>query len=58
MTPGQLPEWTRHRIALSGQQKEDIVIAGLGFISTGKENAVIDLWAPKGIKVGTRPSII
>lgn len=56
--PKQLPKWQKQRITLSGRQKEDIVIAGLGFIRCGKERAVIDIWAPKGIKVETRLSII
>lgn len=56
--PDRLPAWNKQRISLSGQQKEDLVIAGLGFIGTGKKKAVIEMWVPKGIKVGTRPSII
>lgn len=57
-TNHQLPEWTKHRIALSGDQYEDVIIAGLGFIRCGKKRALIDMWVPRGIQIGTRSSII
>lgn len=56
--PSQLPQWKKYRMTLSGKQMEDIVIAGLGFIRCGKEKAIVDVYAPEGIKVGRRSSII
>lgn len=56
--PERFPKWRKHRITLLGEQKEDIVIAGLGFIRCGKEKGIVDLWTPAGIKVGVRSSII
>lgn len=56
--PTRLPAWKKHRIHLSGTQNEDIVIAGLGFIRGGKGKATIDLWAPEGIHISIRSSII
>jgi ribosome biogenesis GTPase YqeH len=54
----ELPEMKKHRIVLSGKEKQDIVISGLGWIATGKERGVVDIYAPKGIEVTMRPSII
>ena len=56
--PDRLPKWRKHQIVLSGKQKEDIVIAGLGFVRCGKEKGIVEVWAPEGIKVGIRSSII
>ncbi|RAL25816.1 ribosome biogenesis GTPase YqeH [Thermoflavimicrobium daqui] len=56
--PAQLPPWKKHRIALSGKEKQDVVISGLGWIACGKEKGLLDVWAPEGIQVVTRPSII
>lgn len=53
-----IPRWKKHRIHLAGKEKEDIVIAGLGFISSGQAKAEIDLWVPEGIRIGIRPAII
>ncbi|MDQ0416206.1 ribosome biogenesis GTPase YqeH [Croceifilum oryzae] len=56
--PAQLPKWRKHRIQLNGKEKQDIVIAGLGWIACGQDRAVIDVWAPEGVQVGIRPAII
>ncbi|MBA4600797.1 ribosome biogenesis GTPase YqeH [Thermoactinomyces sp. AMNI-1] len=48
----------KHVIHLKGTEKEDIVISGLGWIAAGREKAWIEVWAPEGIGVSTRPSII
>ncbi|SEN03278.1 ribosome biogenesis GTPase YqeH [Lihuaxuella thermophila] len=56
--PETLPPWTKHVIHLSGKEKEDVVITGLGWISCGKEKALLHVWAPEGIRVVTRPAMI
>lgn len=56
--PAQLPSWTRHRFTLTGKEKVDIVISGLGWIACGKEKGEVDVWAPKGVQVVTRSAII
>ncbi|MBD1372870.1 ribosome biogenesis GTPase YqeH [Hazenella sp. IB182357] len=56
--PSRLPAWVKHDIHLNGQEKQDIVISGLGWISTGSEKATIRVWAPKGVQVTTRKAII
>lgn len=56
--PEKIPPWEKHVIPLSGKEKQDIVISGLGWIATGKEKGRVEIWAPKGIEVSLRPSII
>jgi ribosome biogenesis GTPase YqeH len=56
--PEKLPAWKKHVIPLSGKQKQDVVISGLGWIACGKEKALLHVWAPEGIQVVTRPAII
>jgi 30S ribosome assembly GTPase len=56
--PDSLPEWKRHRFYLNGQEKEDIVIPGLGWIAAGLNPAQVDLWVPEGITVHLRPAIL
>lgn len=56
--PAELPPLRKHRIVLNGKDKQDIVISGLGWIACGKERGVVDVYAPKGIEVTLRPSII
>jgi 30S ribosome assembly GTPase len=56
--PTELPPLQKHRIVVSGKDKQDIVISGLGWIACGKERGVVDVYAPKGIEVTLRPSII
>ncbi|MFC7440668.1 ribosome biogenesis GTPase YqeH [Laceyella putida] len=56
--PAVLPAWKKHTINLTGHEKQDIVISGLGWIACGKEKATINVWAPEGIQVTTRPALI
>lgn len=58
LDPNDLPALQKHRIVLRGSEKQDIVISGLGWIACGKERGVVDVYAPKGIEVTLRPSII
>lgn len=57
-SPETVPPWEKHVIMLSGDEKKDIVISGLGWIATGKERGHLEIWAPKGIEIGLRPAII
>ncbi|MCS1350402.1 ribosome biogenesis GTPase YqeH [Mechercharimyces sp. CAU 1602] len=52
-----LPPLKRHVIRISGTEKEDIVVPGLGWL-TVKERASIHIWLPEGIPVLTRPAMI
>ncbi|SMP12966.1 hypothetical protein SAMN06265361_102424 [Laceyella tengchongensis] len=56
--PEALPRWKKHPIHLNGRQKQDIVISGLGWVACGKEKATLEVWAPDGIQVTTRPALI
>jgi ribosome biogenesis GTPase YqeH len=53
------PEWTRHRLKIAPNANQDIFISGLGWIqANGKTGALVDIHAPKGIKVMLRESIL
>ncbi|TCS94802.1 ribosome biogenesis GTPase YqeH [Hazenella coriacea] len=56
--PNCLPSWKKHVLHLSGKEKQDIVISGLGWITCGQHRAKIEVWAPEGIQVLTRAAII
>jgi ribosome biogenesis GTPase YqeH len=56
--PEDLPPLQKHRMTFTGLEKQDIVISGLGWIACGKGRGVVDIYAPKGIEVTLRPSII
>jgi 30S ribosome assembly GTPase len=56
--PSSLPTMVKHVFQLSGKTKEDIVISGLGWIAGGQAKAEVRIWAPQGIQVITRPSVI
>jgi ribosome biogenesis GTPase YqeH len=56
--PSVLPPWRKQRFHIPGGGKQDLVIAGLGWIAVGKEAAEIEVWAPEGIQVELRPSVI
>ncbi|PTM59554.1 ribosome biogenesis GTPase YqeH [Desmospora activa] len=56
--PSQLPPLKRHRFSLSGREKEDVVIPGLGWVSCGTAPAHLDVWVPEGISVQIRPAVI
>lgn len=54
-----IPEWTRHSLRVRSGEKQDIFVAGLGWIqANGQSGAQIDVYAPKGVKVLLRPSMI
>jgi len=54
----EFPAWTRHRLRIAPNTKQDVFISGLGWIqASGKTGAVVDVHAPKGIKVMLRDSI-
>ncbi|MDR6225117.1 ribosome biogenesis GTPase YqeH [Desmospora profundinema] len=56
--PKEIPPMKRHRFPLTGKEKEDLVIPGLGWVSCGTDRAQVDVWVPEGIQVQVRPSII
>lgn len=56
--PGEIPAFAKHRFVLKGDRKYDVVISGLGWVACGREQGIIDVFAPKGIEVTLRPSII
>lgn len=54
-----LPPWTRHRLRIAPGERMDVAVSGLGWIRVNAESgAVIDLFAPKGIKVLLRHAMI
>jgi ribosome biogenesis GTPase YqeH len=54
-----LPPWTRHRLRIPRGTQQDVFISGLGWIkANGTEGALLDLYAPRGIKVLLRESMI
>lgn len=54
-----IPEWTRHSLRVKQGEKQDVFIAGLGWIQvSGMRGALIDIYAPKGVKVMLRDSMI
>jgi ribosome biogenesis GTPase YqeH len=54
-----LPVWTRHRLRIPPNSKQDVFISGIGWIQTnGKTGATVDVHAPRGIKVMLRESIL
>ncbi|GBF73720.1 ribosome biogenesis GTPase YqeH [Paenibacillus sp. 598K] len=56
---GELPEWTRHSLRIPREARLDIFISGLGWIqANGKSGALVDVYAPKGVKVLLRDAII
>lgn len=61
-TPAELetiPEWTRHSLKVRQGERQDIFISGLGWIqANGGRGALIDIYAPKGVKVMLRDSMI
>ncbi|WP_020615682.1 ribosome biogenesis GTPase YqeH [Paenibacillus daejeonensis] len=56
---GEIPEWTRHSLRIPRDKRQDIFISGLGWIqANGKTGALVDIYAPKGVKVLLREAII
>ncbi|HJV44384.1 MAG TPA: ribosome biogenesis GTPase YqeH [Bacillota bacterium] len=53
-----LPPLKKHSFKIDGGIKKDIVISGLGWITIGPANAWVDVYAPKGVSVTIRNSLI
>jgi hypothetical protein len=54
-----LPPWTRHRLRIAPGTRTDVVVSGLGWIRVnGDRGALVDMFAPKGIKVLLRDAMI
>ncbi|MUT66283.1 ribosome biogenesis GTPase YqeH [Paenibacillus sp. NEAU-GSW1] len=55
----EMPAWTRHSLRVPRGANKDVFISGLGWIQVnGISGAILDLYAPKGIKVLLRDSLI
>lgn len=55
----ELPAWTRHRLRIPPNAKQDIFISGLGWIkANGISGAIVDVHAPRGIKVLLRDCLL
>ncbi|MCM3626572.1 ribosome biogenesis GTPase YqeH [Paenibacillus glycanilyticus] len=55
----EMPAWTRHSIRVPRGAKKDIFLSGLGWIqANGTSGAIVDIYAPKGIKVLLRDSLV
>lgn len=53
----QLPELVRHEFSIK-DGKTDVVFSGLGWITVQHPNVVVAAYAPKGVQVFIRPSLI
>lgn len=53
----QLPELVRHEFSIK-EAKTDIVFSGLGWITVQNPGVVVAAYAPKGVQVFIRPSLI
>ncbi|WP_431027271.1 ribosome biogenesis GTPase YqeH [Lysinibacillus sp. LZ02] len=53
----QLPELVRHEFSIK-EGKTDVVFSGLGWITVQHSNVVVAAYAPKGVQVFIRPSLI
>ena len=51
------PSLVRHEFSIK-EGKTDIVFSGLGWITINKPNVVIAAYAPKGVEIQLRPSLI
>lgn len=56
--PAMFPPMQKHTFHLSGREKEDLVISGLGWIALGNRKASVHLWAPEGVQVHLRPALL
>jgi hypothetical protein len=55
----KLPSWTRHRLRIPPSSRLDVFVSGLGWIkANGSSGALVDLFAPRGVKVMLRESMI
>lgn len=53
----QLPPLVRHEFSIK-EAKTDVVFSGLGWITVQHANVVVAAYAPKGVQVSIRPSLI
>lgn len=53
----QLPELVRHEFSIK-EPKTDVVFSGLGWITVQHSGVVVAAYAPKGVQVFIRPSLI
>ncbi|MBD2844496.1 ribosome biogenesis GTPase YqeH [Paenibacillus sp. IB182496] len=54
-----LPAWTRHSLRVPAGAAKDVYISGLGWIAVnGSGGALLDVHAPKGVKVLLRDALI
>lgn len=54
-----MPTWTRHSFRVKHGQFQDVYISGVGWIQINSDaGALLDVYAPKGIKVIIRDSMI
>ncbi|MFC0395512.1 ribosome biogenesis GTPase YqeH [Paenibacillus mendelii] len=55
----EIPAWTRHRLTIRRGTETDVFISGLGWIHVnGTTGALVDVYAPKGIRVLMRDALI
>lgn len=55
----EMPAWTRHSLRVKRGERKDVFISGVGWIQVNSDSgALLDVYAPKGIKVLLRNSII
>ncbi|CAH1202775.1 putative protein YqeH [Paenibacillus plantiphilus] len=55
----EIPAWTRHRLTIRRGTDTDIYISGLGWIHVNSgDGALVDIHAPKGIRVLLRDALI
>ena len=57
MSDGEVAKMKRHTFIIK-EEKQDLVISGLGWITLQGEGQVVAISAPEGVKVTIRPSII
>ena len=53
---GNFPELVRFEFSV--KERSDIVFAGLGWVTVNEPGAVVAGWAPKGVDVVIRKSLI
>jgi len=54
-----MPPWTRHTLRIKPGADVDVFVSGLGWIrANGKSGAVVDVHAPKGVKVLVRDAML
>lgn len=55
----ELPAWTKHQLRIGRGGETDVFISGLGWIKcNGTTGALVEIHAPKGVKVLARHSLI